>query len=120
MSIPTRNDFRCEVCRQKSVFHCEHDTPYRDQYLGTSEENFSRRTPNSSRRSVDTNRTSKTDNRPMNTNNDRTGKMDTNRSTNGRVGGVQYQQGQRPNPAQTNPPVKAQEQNSKSKSCVIL
>ena len=32
-----RNDFRCAVCRQKNAFHCEHDTPYRDQYLGTYE-----------------------------------------------------------------------------------
>jgi hypothetical protein len=32
---PTRDDFRCFVCRNKEAFHCEHDTPYRDQYLGT-------------------------------------------------------------------------------------
>jgi hypothetical protein len=36
-----RYDFRCNICRQKSVFHCEHDTPYRDQYLGISDENTS-------------------------------------------------------------------------------
>jgi hypothetical protein len=30
-----RDDFRCSVCRQKNAFHCEHDTPYRDQLLGT-------------------------------------------------------------------------------------
>lgn len=30
-----RDDFRCSLCRQKNTFHCEHDTPYRDQLLGT-------------------------------------------------------------------------------------
>lgn len=32
---PVRDDFRCYVCRRKHAFHCEHDTPYRDQMLGT-------------------------------------------------------------------------------------
>lgn len=36
-SVPQniRDDFRCAVCRRKSAFHCEHDTPYRDELLGT-------------------------------------------------------------------------------------
>lgn len=33
-----RDDFRCSLCRQKNTFHCEHDTPYRDQLLGTYEQ----------------------------------------------------------------------------------
>jgi hypothetical protein len=33
--LQTRGDFRCAVCRDKACFHCEHDTPYRDIYLGT-------------------------------------------------------------------------------------
>jgi hypothetical protein len=41
---PTRDDFRCFVCRNKEVFHCEHDTPYRDQYLGTFNANSPRNT----------------------------------------------------------------------------
>ena len=32
---PVRDDFRCSLCRQKNAFHCEHDTPYRDQLLGS-------------------------------------------------------------------------------------
>ncbi|CAF1590216.1 unnamed protein product, partial [Didymodactylos carnosus] len=34
-NLPIREDFRCALCRQKNVFHCEHDTKYRDQILGT-------------------------------------------------------------------------------------
>ena len=30
---PRRTDFRCALCRQKKVFRCEHDTPYRDEFL---------------------------------------------------------------------------------------
>lgn len=29
-----RDDLRCTLCRQRDAFHCEHDTPYRDIYLG--------------------------------------------------------------------------------------
>ncbi|CAF1350926.1 unnamed protein product [Rotaria magnacalcarata] len=29
-----RGDSRCGICRQKGIFKCEHDTPYRDLYLG--------------------------------------------------------------------------------------
>ena len=36
-----RYDFRCNLCRIKNVFHCEHDTPYRDQFLGLQDENTS-------------------------------------------------------------------------------
>lgn len=31
----TPRDIRCGMCRQKGIFLCEHDTPYRDQYFGT-------------------------------------------------------------------------------------
>jgi hypothetical protein len=37
--LQTRGDFRCALCRDKGCFHCEHDTPYRDQYLGTYDAN---------------------------------------------------------------------------------
>ena len=48
---PVRDDFRCSVCQRKHAFHCEHDTPYRDQILGTYDrgEN-SMRSSNSQRR----------------------------------------------------------------------
>ncbi|CAF1459816.1 unnamed protein product [Adineta ricciae] len=29
-----RTDFRCAICQRKNVFHCEHDTPHRDRFLG--------------------------------------------------------------------------------------
>ena len=45
-----RDDFRCLVCRQKSVFHCEHDTPYRDQYLSIVEEQIIQKPPRSPKR----------------------------------------------------------------------
>jgi hypothetical protein len=38
---PERTDLRCAVCRQKNTFHCEHDTPYRDIYLGMYDEDSS-------------------------------------------------------------------------------
>jgi hypothetical protein len=40
-SSAMRYDFRCNLCRVKNVFHCEHDTPYRDQFLGIYDENLS-------------------------------------------------------------------------------
>lgn len=33
-----RTDFRCAICRRKNTFHCEHDTPIRDQFLGANEQ----------------------------------------------------------------------------------
>lgn len=29
-----RDDFRCAICRRKRAFQCEHNTPYRDEFLG--------------------------------------------------------------------------------------
>lgn len=39
--LTIREDLRCGICRQKKIFVCEHDTPYRDQFLGM----FNARTP---------------------------------------------------------------------------
>lgn len=39
---PVRVDLRCALCQQKSAFVCEHDTPYRDQYLGIFDSNAPR------------------------------------------------------------------------------
>jgi len=33
--VQGRSDYRCSICRQKNVFNCEHNTPYRDQFLDT-------------------------------------------------------------------------------------
>ena len=47
-----RDDFRCSICRQKSAFHCEHDTPCRDRLLGVYDaERFRFVTTNSRRNS---------------------------------------------------------------------
>jgi hypothetical protein len=45
-----REDFRCGLCRQKNVFHCEHDTPYRDRYLGAYDQERIDMDPNDQRR----------------------------------------------------------------------
>ena len=52
----TRSDFRCVLCQRKNVFHCEHDTPYRDRYLGAYDINSSQNHNNRSRKSKDDNR----------------------------------------------------------------
>jgi len=39
-----RQDYRCGVCQMKNVFHCEHDTPYRDQYLNMFDPKLPRNT----------------------------------------------------------------------------
>jgi hypothetical protein len=36
--LTLRDDFRCSLCQRKNAFHCEHDTPYRDQLLGTHDQ----------------------------------------------------------------------------------
>lgn len=55
---PVRDDFRCAVCQRKHAFHCEHDTPYRDQILGTYDRGQSQPRSSNSRRA--TQRTSTT------------------------------------------------------------
>ncbi|CAF1355848.1 unnamed protein product [Rotaria sordida] len=76
----TQRDLRCGICRQKGIFYCEHDTPYRDQYLGT----FDATTPrninivegksryknkrNNHPKSTDDHHQDKTANKPLNNN----------------------------------------------------
>jgi len=45
-----RDDFRCSLCQRKNAFHCEHDTPYRDQLLGTYDQEKPRMSASNSRR----------------------------------------------------------------------
>lgn len=45
-----RDDFRCSLCRHKHAFHCEHDTPYRDQLLGSYDAERPEVAPTTSRR----------------------------------------------------------------------
>ena len=66
-----RDDFRCSICRQKNAFHCEHDTPYRDQLLGLSDQaNFRITTGNSRRHSqrTDLSKNTSLDKQMQNTN----------------------------------------------------
>jgi hypothetical protein len=110
----TRSDFRCLLCRRQNVFHCEHDTPYRDRYLGTYDSNTSQNHNNHSRKSKNentihynaTNNGGSTARQQVNTNN-----------------AVQYQQEQtfdtRTN-INTNGSSKTFVQKKKSRSCVIL
>jgi hypothetical protein len=148
-SLAVRDDFRCSLCRQKSAFHCEHDTPYRDQILGTydQEEQYVR-TTNSGKASHRTgshnNKNSTTTSNQMHHTN--TGKAshqtgshhnknstttsnqmqhtNTEKNTNSKAG-AQYQQVKRPEHntlSNTNPngSIKKHEQKKKNKSCVIL
>ncbi|CAF2510389.1 unnamed protein product [Rotaria sp. Silwood2] len=101
-----RGDFRCGLCRQKGAFHCEHDTPYRDIYLGTFDPNLLR-------------------NISINAEKPKNGtRMHNNLTSNSMHSnaGAQYQQGKRLN--NTSPPnkntMKQTEQDKKSKSCTIL
>ncbi|CAF0942807.1 unnamed protein product [Rotaria sp. Silwood1] len=102
----TREDFRCGLCRQKGAFHCEHDTPYRDIYLGTYD-------PKALRDIVIKTEKPKNETR-----------MHHNLTSNGTHSntGDQYQQSrQLKNTIPANrSPTKKIEQNQKSKSCTIL
>jgi uncharacterized cupredoxin-like copper-binding protein len=113
----TRGDFRCGICQQKNVFHCEHDTPYRDQYLGTNDPNTSRTHMNSSRQS--TTHVGMHNNHSSKNNNG----LHTERNVNSKAGA----QGQKSDKTtvdnhnnNTNGSSKTFEPNKKSKSCVIL
>lgn len=113
----TRNDFRCGLCRQKNAFHCEHDTPYRDQYLGGYDSNTPRASLESSRRSRSENR--KTDH---SIHNDGT---HTQRQGNSNAAGVRYEQNKTLNKTNgdnhhVNQSSKTNKQKQKSKSCAIL
>ena len=64
-SLPKRDDFRCGLCRQKGAFHCEHDTPYRDQYLKIYDETTSGAIPANGRISKNEMKTTDTDEESM-------------------------------------------------------
>ncbi|CAF0925973.1 unnamed protein product [Rotaria sordida] len=101
-----REDFRCGVCRQKGAFHCEHDTPYRDIYLGTFD-------PKELRNIVIN--TEKPKNRSKTYDNSTSNGINSNTN-------VQYQQSKQFKTTSTTNQnaTKNIEQDKKSKSCTIL
>jgi len=112
-----RTDFRCGICQRKDAFHCEHATPYRDQYLIMKDSNIPRNsfiTSRSPRNGAGTSNTSISN-----------GGINTRRQVHPKVGGAQYQQNKNLNTTKrdnkhTNQSSNIYEQNQKSKSCVIL
>ncbi|UJR09231.1 hypothetical protein I4U23_013478 [Adineta vaga] len=100
-----RTDFRCAICQRKNVFHCEHDTPHRDRFLGAD-------VPETFRMDDNPRRLSKTGNQIHNNENDTRQRVGSHTS-------ARYHQEQRSDmngykSSQTH------QTNQKSKSCVIL
>ena len=131
-SASVREDFRCLLCRQRNVFHCEHDTPYRDQYLGATDQERLEMNPTSGRREAHASATHNGKDAHMSTTN---GGRDAHRNLNnhsstsnhattnngiGRIVDTRMHPGakSKPNPVEK---VKAEEEQKKKKSsCVIL
>ncbi len=119
---PVRDDFRCSLCRQKNTFHCEHDTPYRDQLLGTYDQEKPYMISSNSRR--ESNRTrSHTNNYNNPPTNHRTQNTPTGRDMKSHAD-PRYEQGRRPDNSASPTPnqyyTEKNEQKKKNKSCVIL
>jgi hypothetical protein len=117
-----RDDFRCSLCQRKNAFHCEHDTPYRDQLLGTYDQEKPRMSASNSRR--ESHRTSSHIH-----NNNLSNHNTQQKVTTGKNAGAPYQHGRKSETStvshtNTNPNssdyVKTHEQKKKNKSCVIL
>ncbi|CAF1114437.1 unnamed protein product [Rotaria magnacalcarata] len=75
-----RDDFRCSLCVQKHTFHCEHDTPYRDQLLGSYDSSKPHSVSSNSRREPRRTRPSKTPPTSENTRHTTPGKSSTSKS----------------------------------------
>jgi hypothetical protein len=128
---PVRDDFRCSLCRQKNAFHCEHDTPYRDQLLGSyyQEKPYmgsknSRRDPHRKRASDNYYNDSTSNDNVRHANTDRNVNPNTGRNVNPNTD-PRYQQSRKTeNTSPTNQysydHAKMNEQKTKNKSCVIL
>jgi hypothetical protein len=119
-----RDDFRCSLCRQKNTFHCEHDTPYRDQLLGTYDQEKPHIATTNSRRT-----SQRIGSHNNNSNNHSTRNNDMHNAHTGRNANsnsdARHQQGKRPdnNPVlitNANGSTGTYEQKKKNKSCVIL
>lgn len=121
-----RTDFRCGLCRQKGAFHCEHDTPYRDQYLASYDSNTPRTSVGSNnRRSKSETRTSTITNHSVNNGGVRTQRQVHTNAAAPAGTGARYEQNKYSNKTyvddqHVNYSTKTNEQNKKSKSCVIL
>ena len=105
-STQERSDLRCSLCRQKNAFHCEHNTPYRDQFL----DGYGQEKPHNQRDSH--RKSSNTNNYPVV--NNRTHDIDSNAD-------VRYQQGRRSdhNTFPNSNGSKKQKKKKKKKACVI-
>ncbi len=107
----TRTDFRCVLCRRMNAFHCEHDTPYRDRYLGTyidpSENHNHHR-----RKSMNEN--------SIHSNSINTGGSTARQRVSSKDGGIRYQTVHKANNNYPNGSSKTFVKEKKSKSCVIL
>ncbi|CAF3364411.1 unnamed protein product [Rotaria socialis] len=75
-----RDDFRCSLCQQKNTFHCEHDTPYRDQLLGSYDSSKPHSVSSISRRELQRTRPSKTTSASANTRHATPGQSSTSKS----------------------------------------
>jgi hypothetical protein len=118
---PVRDDFRCSLCRQKNVFHCEHDTPYRDQLLGMYGQEKPHMTSANSRRQHHQ-RGSYNNNYNNLTNNYNMQHTNTERYRNSNTT-AQYQQDgrhEKSSLSNTNTSYVTTNQQKKNKSCVIL
>ncbi len=110
----TRTDFRCLLCRRKNAFHCEHDTPYRDRYLGTYTD--------PSQNHNHHRRKSKNEN-SIHSNSINTGGNTERQQFSSKDSGIRYQQYQTVHTGTNNYPKGSSKtfvKEKKSKSCVIL
>jgi hypothetical protein len=117
---PVRDDFRCGVCRQKNVFHCEHDTPYRDRYLGAYEQEKPYMASTNSQR--ESHHSGSHNNKNHSTNSNGTQNTNNGRNVNAIVNS-KYQPGNKSDnhsSANANGSLTTDEQKKKNKSCVIL
>ena len=123
-STSMRGDFRCSLCQQRNVFHCEHDTPYRDQYLGSTDQERLQSNATSGRREAQTNATTASSGRDAYRNANNHSSTSNHATTSngaggGRVVDTRNQQGSKLK-QNTTDKAKAEEEQKKKKSCVIL
>ena len=112
-SFSVRDDFRCGLCRQKNAFHCEHDTPYRDQYLGVYDPSNPQSMPVNNRRAKSETATYKQPVSNGGINPERGRQVTNNRA-------AKYEQNQNMENITTTTTTTTPQTTQKAKSCVIL
>ncbi len=121
--LTLRDDFRCSLCQRKNAFHCEHDTPYRDQLLGTHDQAQSSMSSTTDRR--ESRRIGSFNNNNNSTSNIRiqhttTGRNNINSSANAKHQPDRKADHSALSHANSSDIVNTNEQKIKKKSCVIL